>query len=456
MTADLQSTRGAPPTATPDATRASFSERNFVLLLVLVVVAALVWRVVYVAVIGTRDGTGGDPFYYHAQANLLADGHGFANPFVWRISRRVQPSAQHPPLYTLLLSAVSFLGGRSYLAHKVTSALIGAGTVAVIGLVGHRIGGARAGLIAAVIAAAYPNLWVLDGLGLSEDLFALAIGLTILAAYRFRSAPSWTNAVLVGAAIALAALTRGEAILLVAFLAAPIVLLTTGLDWRRRFALLGISVVATGVVVAPWVTRNLTAFEEPVLLSTNTYGVLAVANCDQTYHGQLIGFWNYNCDLGNDKGDESQRALRSRDKGLRYIREHADRVPVVVAARVGRVWEVFRPWQNAVFTGFEGRTRPDARAGLLSYWALAPLAVVGAWLVRRRGVTLVPLVAQVVLVTVTVATVYGSVRFRLPAEVVIASLAAVAIDVGVAALSRAWATRRAVPHHPAPISGSRP
>lgn len=426
-------------------TGGSFSERNFVVALVCVVLAALAWRVAYVAVIGTRDGTGGDPFYYHAQANLLADGHGFANPFAWKIDGRITPSAQHPPLYTLLLSMVSSLGGRSYLAHKVASAVIGAGTVAVIGLVGRRIGGARAGLIAAVMAAAYPNLWVLDGLGLSEDLFALTIGLTILAAYRFRTTPTWASAALVGAAIALAALTRGEAILLLVFLAVPLVLLTTRLDWRRRFGLLAVIGLATVAVIAPWLARNLTTFEEPVFLSTNTYGVLAVANCNQTYHGQLIGFWYYNCDLGNDRGDESQRALRSRDKGLRYIGAHAGRVPVVVAARVGRVWEVYSPFQNAAFTGFEGRTLADARAGLFSYWVLAPLALVGGWFVHRRGITLIPLLAQVLLVTFTVATVYGSVRFRLPAEVVIVSLAAVTIDVGITALSSSRSARRALP-----------
>ena len=43
-------------------------------------------------------------------------------------------------------------------------------------------------------------------------------------------------------------------------------------------------------------------------MSTNSYGVLAVANCDATYHGQLIGFWYFNCDPGS-KGDESQRAI---------------------------------------------------------------------------------------------------------------------------------------------------
>ncbi|MGZ4688504.1 MAG: ArnT family glycosyltransferase [Acidimicrobiia bacterium] len=396
----------------------------------IIVAAGLVWRIIYVAIIGTPDGTGGDPFYYHAQANLLADGHGFADPFAWKLLHtHFQPTAQHPPLYSIALSVVSLLGGQSYMAHKIASCVIGAGTVLVIGLVGRRVGGPRVGLIAGGLAAAYPNFWLVDGLILSEDLFALTIGLTVLAAYRFRDKPEVTSALLLGAGIGLATLVRGEAIMLVAFLAFPLVLLTRAAPPGRRVLLLVLTGVATVLVISPWVIRNLTAFKEPVVLSTNSYGVLAVANCDETYHGQLLGFWYFNCDPGSS-GDESQRAIASRDRGLRYIRDHEGRVPAVLAARIGRVWELYRPWENAAFTQFEGRPLWGARTGLVSYWVLAVLAIPGFVFVHRRGLTIIPLVAQVVLVTAIAMFAYGSVRFRLPAEVVIVSLAALTINTG--------------------------
>jgi hypothetical protein len=62
------------------------------------------------------------------------------------------------------------------------------------------------------------------------------------------------------------------------------------------------------------------------------------------------------------------------------------------------------------------------------------LAVVGAVVVRRKGVTLIPLLAPAVIVRVVAAVFYGLVRFRAPAEVSIVVLAAVAIDA-------AWARR---------------
>jgi hypothetical protein len=174
----------------------------------------------------------------------------------------------------------------------------------------------------------------------------------------------------------------------------------------------------------------MTAFKEPAYISTNSYGVWAVANCDETYHGQLLGFWYFNCDPGS-KGDESQRAIVARDRGLNYMKDHAGRVPVVVAARVGREWELFRPWENAAYTQFEGRPIWGAKAGLVSYWILAVIAIPGVFFVHRRGLTLIPLLSQIVLVTAIAAIAYGSVRFRLPAEVVIVALAALTIDTGI-------------------------
>jgi predicted metalloprotease len=54
--------------------------------------------------------------------------------------------------------------------------------------------------------------------------------------------------------------------------------------------------------------------------------------------------------------------------------------------------------------------------------------VVGGVRLRRRQVPITPLVAQFVIVTVTAAAIYGITRFRVPAEVSLVVLAAVAFD----------------------------
>jgi 4-amino-4-deoxy-L-arabinose transferase-like glycosyltransferase len=396
-----------------------------------ITLVGLVLRVVYVWQVADDPDGFGDPLFYHLQANFLADGKGFSEPFTWRDTGHYIPTAVHPPLYSVVLASSSVLGFETFLAHKLVSALVGTAVVVVMGLLGRAVGGWRVGLVAAALTAVYPNFFVLDGTLLSEGLFALTIAAATLAAYRLLRAPTVPVAAVLGGAIGLAALTRGEAIGLVPVMAVPVVLLAGRMTLLRRVVLVGVTAVVTLAVIAPWALRNSARFEEPVLLSTNSEEVLAFANCDGTYSGYLFGFWDFTCHFGEPTGDESERAGYWRRQGLDYARDHLDRVPAVVAARVGRVWDVYRPAQNRTFSILDGRTEGYARAGQWTYWAVLALAAVGAVVLwRRRPALLVPVGAQIVLVTVTAAYAYGATRFRVPGEVALIVLAAVALEAG--------------------------
>jgi 4-amino-4-deoxy-L-arabinose transferase-like glycosyltransferase len=432
--------------------------RRFWIALGLIALAGLAWRLLYITQVSPDYAKYGDPFFYHQQANFLANGHGFADPVQWRNTGRFVATSFHPPLYPMVLSVSSFLGFTGYFAHRVVSCLIGSAVVVVLGLVGRRLGGNLAGLIAAGLAAAYPNLWMVDGILFPEGLFALTIGLTVLAGYRMRDHPTFWSAGLLGASIALAALTRGEAITLVVFLVVPLILLMRELAWSRRFALLLVAFVGTGLVIAPWTIRNLTTFNEPVLVSTNGDAVFAFANCDEVYSGPLLGFWYMRCPKTFPTGDESEVARGYREMGLEYIERHQRELPKVVAARIGRIWQVYRPFQNAQFSEGELRPKWATLAGLWSYWVLLPLAVFGGWLTFRRRITLIPLVAQALLVTFTAATVYATNRFALPLDVAVVALAGVGITGLVTRLRRGtfFATPAAPPADGAPAGESTP
>jgi hypothetical protein len=82
----------------------------------------------------------------------------------------------------------------------------------------------------------------------------------------------------------------------------------------------------------------------------------------------------------------------------------------------------------ATYNTGEGRDVEVSWAGFFAFWLLVPCAVVGAVKLRRRRVPITPLVSQFVMVTITAAVIYGLVRFRVPAEVSLVVLAAVAID----------------------------
>ena len=354
------------------------------------------------------------------------------------------PTAIHPPLYSVWLAISNVVGADSWFAHKVMSCIAGTLTVLFIGLIAREVAGRRAGLIAAGLAAAYPNLWVIDGIGMPEGLFCLTISFSIWAAYRWWRTPTLPWALSLGGGVGLATLTRSEAIFLVPAMLVPLALLNRSIEVRRRLVHLGVAAGLAVLLLVPWTVRNVLTFHDPVLMSTNGTEVLVYANCYDAYHGTFLGFWVFGCQKaiidanGIPPGDESQRASYWKQVGLDYARDHAGRLPVVVAARIGRLWDVYRPFQNTELSKIEGRPRWVSNLGLWYYWALLPFAAGGIVGLRRRKVIVLPLVIQAAGATLTAAYAYGVVRFRAPAEVALVVLAAVAVD---ALLRRRWPIR---------------
>ncbi|HXY92988.1 MAG TPA: glycosyltransferase family 39 protein, partial [Acidimicrobiia bacterium] len=234
---------------------------------------------------------GGDAFYYHWQANALAQGHWFIDPFLWLNAGRIRASAAHPPLYTLYLAVWSRLGVESVTGHRLVSGLLGVAAVVVIGILGRLLGGNAVGLVAAGVAALYPELWINDGMLLSESIAVLATACALLATYAFWRRPTSRNAALMGVTSGIAALSRTELILLFPLVVIPLVVLARSIDSRRRFRLGVVACIAGACVVVPWVTFNMVRFRDPTFISTGTGGALAAASCDGVYYGKFIGYY---------------------------------------------------------------------------------------------------------------------------------------------------------------------
>jgi 4-amino-4-deoxy-L-arabinose transferase-like glycosyltransferase len=421
----------------------AMDSRRFWRVLLVVVFGALAVRVGYVMLAKRHEPVLGDQIYYNAQANTIARGHGFTD------FRDGSQQAEHPPLTALVLTPTSWVmerfdpGGNHLLAQRLTMAAIGGGVVLVIGLVGRSVAGSRAGLLAAGIAAVYPNLWVNDGLVMSETLATLAVALAILLAYRFVRAASWPNAAWLGAACGLAMLARAELGLLLPLMVLPVALFVRALSFKRQLVLFLVACVAAAAVVSPWLVANLTRFDEPVLFSTNDGLTLCGANLHRTYYGQGTGLWALDCaTFPTPPGDRSVVSNTLRHDALQFMRDHLGRLPYVMAVRVARVWSLYAPGLMASYNQNEGRDKEVSWLGFAMFWVLVPIAVAGGVFLRRRKVPITPLVAQFAIVTVTAAAIYGIVRFRVPAEVSLVVLAAVAVDAWWTRDREAWGSHR--------------
>lgn len=427
--------------------------------LAVVVVGALALRVWFVFAYRRDLVPGGDAFFYHGAANLLAEGKGFISPYFLPAHRA---AAEHPPLYIVFLAIPSVLGMKSVLTHLLWSCVLGTATVWLVGLLGRAVGGARVGIVAALIAATYPNIWAPDGQLQAETLsmfFAVAI---VLLAYRYRRAPSARRLVLVGVACSLGALARSELILLVPFLVIPLVWTTRDHAWRQKLQWLGASVAAAVIVLAPWTIYNTARFVHPVLLSAQFDPLLASANCDSVYYGPLQGYFDIQCAIkiaakdgldypnGLPRYDESQEDVVYRREALAYIRKNMSALPDVERVRLLRIVGLYKTSQYVNADAYiEGRNPVwIAWAGLYSFWGLALLSIGGAVVMRRRSrrpdgaPPVYPLLAPIVVVLVTVVITYASTRFRTTAEPSFAVLAAVAVDAAVTKLRSRYASAR--------------
>jgi 4-amino-4-deoxy-L-arabinose transferase-like glycosyltransferase len=273
-----------------------------------------------------------------------------------------------------------------------------------------------------------------DTSGVIEVLYLLLVGLALLAVLRCRDRPGAPSAVAAGVAIGLAALTRTEGLLLVAFVVGP------GLWGRgagRRWALPLVATLAALAVIAPWTAHNWHVFGRPVLISTNGATVAAGANCPPAYHGSATGTWVPACmeraapDTADIAHYDEMRAAREwQSTGSTYARDHLGRLAAVVApVRVLRTWNLWQPLGQVSLQ--EGQNRRVAKVGVLFFLlVLAPAGLLGAAFGGLRRDHLLLLAALGAMVTVTSAAGWGSPRFLRPAELALLVAAGALAEAG--------------------------
>jgi 4-amino-4-deoxy-L-arabinose transferase-like glycosyltransferase len=417
---------GVAPAAANEVARTRAPRRpSFALLLLLIAVAAF----------GLRAGV----LWHYQDAPLSGDGLGYSwaaaefgeHPYTDAVFPG-EPSAHHPPMWATILGVGYGAGLDTLLRLQMLAACLGTGAVVLVGLAGRQIAGRRVGLLAAAIAAVYPGFWKFERDLLSETVTLGLMALILLLAYRYRERPGGWAALALGGAMGLGLLNKADLILLLPFLVLPLVLATSQPLRNRLIHLVTIGGVAI-LMVLPWSIYNSTRFERPVPLSTGLGSAMRIAACDQSFYGEKTGYWEFGCsifDKANVPGqDRAVTDARFRDEAIDYIGDHAGRYPVVLAARFGRTWSLYRPGQQINLDhAWSLAPKPVLWAQLLTFWALVLPTVAGIPALRRRHIAVWPLLVPFGCVVITNLAVTGEPRYRSPAEVSIVILAAAGLD----------------------------
>jgi 4-amino-4-deoxy-L-arabinose transferase-like glycosyltransferase len=402
-------------------------------------------RVAFV-LITRHQGLAGDELEYDADGRLIAAGHWFWSTAPYGIPH---PSAWKAPGYVAWVGILySLLGAHQLRVELVQAVLCGPLTICLTFVLGRRLFGARTGLVAAWLVAAYPLAWQYDVRLYSESL-ATPLTLVLLIVFLERT-PTARRSAAAGALAGLLLLIRPTSVFLLVGLAVAWVL-AAGLRRGAVFAALSIAVAA--VVVVPWTIRNYDVVGGFIPISVQDAAAYGTFNA--TSAGDPV--WPYawrptnprDADLFDPRHPLGEVRLRSelQKRARKYIAAHPfSVVEAFFWNGLSRLWDVRRPSRALTEVRFEGRSRALTIAGLGFYYVLAPLAMLGLWRLRSRRGLVLPLVA-IALTASVVFTIDSGTRYRAPLEPVIALLACSA------ALGLAASLRRA----PAPPCGrSRP
>ncbi len=390
-----------------------------------IVVGSALVRASYV--LGAKPGEPvvGDQIYYSAQAVTIANGRWFADPF---LADRF--AADHAPLTALALAPASWSDAHAVMAQRLLMAGYGVLVVVGIGVLARWLFGRGVALVATALAAVYANLWMNDGLLMSETLSAAGVVAILLAVYVYDLRRTTGAAIAIGFAVGFAGLARAELLLLGPMVVVPLLLVGRGgLPWSIRLRHLAVTAGLAVVVVAPWVVRNLVRFEDTTVISTQDGLTLIGANCADTYSGPGKGFWSLQCATAVEIPaglDQSERSTVWRREATEYISDHVEEIPGVVMARLGRGLSVWQTEGMIYLNTGEGRESWASRIGLWQFWFLTPLAVWGWWRWPSRQPRW-PALVTAGLSVIVIAAFYGIPRFRIPAEVVIVLGAAITL-----------------------------
>jgi 4-amino-4-deoxy-L-arabinose transferase-like glycosyltransferase len=359
------------------------------------------------------------------------------------------PSAYFPPGYPYLLAAVDLIDGHTarrgaaIQGARISQAVLGTVVVALTGLVAlEALGGPAPALIALALAAVYPVLVELSSILVAENLLTALILAALWATLRARRAARpyrWIAAA--GILAGLAALTHENGILL----ALP---LAFGL-WRlrrpgRSAAAPAVLIIAALVTIAPWTIRNAVLLHRFVPISdeagitlVGTYNPASAANRVVPYKWRI--FYGIPGEraltAGSARMTEPALGGRLQQQALDYIGRHPLSPIVVAYHNTLRLLELegSYAWHASAYAM---GLRPDiAGTGVVSFWIMCALAIVGALTRTARAaprfIWALPLLFALSVVLVNVETP----RFREPVEPFLILLAASAVTTAARALS---------------------
>jgi 4-amino-4-deoxy-L-arabinose transferase-like glycosyltransferase len=354
--------------------------------------------------------------------------------------------ASRAPGYPVFLAACHSMGLQRPQGIYLVQAVADSAMCVLLALLGRRLYGDAAGIVAGCIAAIYPFFVYFTGLLLAETLFTL--GLVALMLFLFQCADalekSVSRALLVsavaGALLGLLVLLRSSLLLFPLFLL-PIWLFSarrsggaakSGLTRRGHrlgaMAAWGTMIVAMALVMLPWMVRNYGIFGRFIPTTLQVGESLYEANSPYADGGPAMDRIDWVKERGGRPMGEYENNEFFKSAAIRYIREHPGRFCALAVEKFARFWN---PLPN-----YGPYRRPLGIAvSLCAFVPIILLACAGILRRKREAASLLLLLSPVAYFTLLHMVFVGSVRYRTPVMPLVILLAASGAEA-------VWAWRR--------------
>ena len=354
----------------------------------------------------SRRGFGADAVEFNAIAVNLVEHHEYAIDPGHSTSFRA-------PGFPLLLAAVYAVAGvNHFVTARIVFCLIGAALTLVVFALARRLTDDITALIAALLAALYPNILYYTIHFSSEPLFTLLLTATVLAllcAVEQRRLAYYCTA---GLLLGLAALTRP-----IGLYFAPLFALAAAWSGRRnwRAVMAGLALFGAGltVVIAPWAVRNYRVHDRWLLLVSNGGSTFWGSNNTIVLNERAEqGGWVTTNRMPEQKqlvrtqGNEVDADRMEWNFGKEFLRAHPESIPQLMWYKLREMWTPIGHTPNKKFNWIIG----------LSYGTALPFMIVGLWLFAchtgRTAAQLSIMAAPIAGTILSGLVFYGSARFR--------------------------------------------
>lgn len=383
---------------------------------------ALVLRLVYVA-LTQDDKLVGDGIEYDSEARFIADGKWFWTTLPYGIPHA---GAWKAPVYPAWAGVWYSILGTSPDALRAVQAFLGPVVVVMTFVLGRRLFGHRAGVLAAFVVALYPLVWQYELLLFPEALATPLTLVVMLLVLGRTEPPTPRHAALVGAVLGVGLLLRPTSFFLFGLVAAA---WWVAAGPRRALGLTVLAGVVAVLVIAPWSERNRRVLGGSVPISIQDAAAYGTFNDEAAHDKKNPWVWRpltkAAVPIANADPPLSDVEFRRRLTQLSrdYIKDHPSSVlKSFFWNGLSRLWDVRRPNRALEEVPSDGRSRTVTAIGLGMYYVLLPLALFGLWRGRRRRELVIP-VAAMALCASLVFTVASGTRYRTPMEPLIVVLA---------------------------------